>query len=94
MERPHVGFIGLGTMGEPMARNVLRGGFPPTVYDRRSEPVQRLVQVGASAGASPQDVAERSDIVITIPIRRMSRRWFWGQRGCSRGSGRALSTSI
>lgn len=66
MERPHVGFIGLGTMGEPMARNVLRGGFPPTVYDRRSEPVQRLVQVGASAGASPQDVAERSDIVITM----------------------------
>lgn len=66
MERPRVGFIGLGTMGEPMARNVLRGGFPLTVYDRRSEPVQRLVQVGASAGASPQDVAERSDIVITM----------------------------
>ncbi len=61
-----VGFIGLGLMGEPMSRNVLRKGFPLTVFDVRADPVQRLVAAGAAAAGSPRAVAERSDVVLTI----------------------------
>jgi 3-hydroxyisobutyrate dehydrogenase len=61
-----VGFIGLGLMGEPMSRNLLKKGFPLTVLDVRPEAVQRLVAAGAKAAFSPRDVAEQTDVVITM----------------------------
>lgn len=60
-----VGFIGLGTMGAPMARNVMKGGHSLTVYDLNTQAVEALVAAGAVAAASPRAVAEASDIVIT-----------------------------
>lgn len=60
-----VGFIGLGTMGAPMARNVMKGGHSLTVYDLNTQAVEGLVAAGAVAAASPRAVAEASDIVIT-----------------------------
>lgn len=61
-----VGFIGLGIMGKPMAKNLLKAGFPLVVYDIRPEVVNELVAAGAQAGSSARDVAARSDVVITM----------------------------
>ena len=63
--RPTVGFIGLGAMGGPMARNILDGGFPLVVHDIRQDAAGPLVQRGAAWAASPREVAERSDVVLT-----------------------------
>ncbi len=60
-----VGFIGVGNMGNPMAGNVLKGGFAMTVFDRVPAAMENLVQGGAKRGASAQDVVERSEIVLT-----------------------------
>lgn len=65
-KKPVVGFIGLGTMGGPMARNVLRGGYAMTVHDINAKAVERLVQAGATAAGSPREVAAASDVVITM----------------------------
>lgn len=61
-----VGFIGLGAMGSRMAANVLRAGYPLTVYNRTRERTRELAARGAAVGESPRDVAARSDVVITM----------------------------
>jgi hypothetical protein len=69
MEGAHVmrvGFVGLGTMGAPMARNVMKGGHALTVYDVNEAAVRALVDVGATAARSPKELAAASDIVITM----------------------------
>lgn len=60
-----VGFIGLGIMGRGMAANLLKAGFSVTVWNRTIARMDELVAQGAHAGASPADVAERSDIILT-----------------------------
>lgn len=60
------GFIGLGTMGAPMARNILKKGHALVVFDVAPAPVAALVAAGAQAAASPREVAERADVVITM----------------------------
>lgn len=64
MER--VGFIGLGIMGKPMARNLLAAGYPLTVHSRSSGPVDELVQAGAVSAGSARQVASGSDVIITM----------------------------
>ena len=61
-----IGFIGLGIMGRPMARNLMKAGFPLTVWNRSRPGIDELVSEGAAEGGSPADVARRSDIVITM----------------------------
>ncbi len=61
-----IGFIGLGVMGRPMARNLLKAGFQLVVHSRTRTSVDDLVVAGAEAAASPAEVAGRSDIVITM----------------------------
>jgi 2-hydroxy-3-oxopropionate reductase len=61
-----VGFVGLGIMGKPMARNLLEAGFGIVVHSRSPGPVDELVAAGAERGADPEDVASRSDVVITM----------------------------
>ena len=61
-----IGFVGLGIMGKPMAINISKAGLPLTVFDRHSENVDDLVASGATAGNSPADVGEKSDIIITM----------------------------
>jgi 3-hydroxyisobutyrate dehydrogenase-like beta-hydroxyacid dehydrogenase len=63
-----VEFIGLGRMGKPIAVNILRAGFPLTVYDSRREPVGELTALGARAAGSPKEVAETSDIVAVTVV--------------------------
>ena len=61
-----IGFIGLGIMGCPMAKNLLKEGYSLTVYDIVPEKVDELVKAGAKAGSSNKDVAEKSEIIITM----------------------------
>jgi 3-hydroxyisobutyrate dehydrogenase len=60
-----VGFIGVGNMGNPMAYNVLKAGFPMIVYDKNSQAMENLIQAGAQRAASAREVAERSEITLT-----------------------------
>ena len=53
MNKPTVGFIGLGIMGKAMALNVLKAGFPLVVHNRSHGPVEELVVAGAEDGGSP-----------------------------------------
>jgi 2-hydroxy-3-oxopropionate reductase len=61
-----VGMIGLGLMGKPMARNLLKAGFPLTVFNRSRAPIDALVGEGARGAASAREVAAASEVVITI----------------------------
>lgn len=61
-----IGFIGLGIMGRPMAKNLLKAGYSLVVYDIVQELIEELVQDGAEPGLSPMDVAEKTDVVITM----------------------------
>ena len=60
----HIGFIGLGNMGGPIALRLLRAGFPATVLDLDREKMRQLLHEGATGASSPAEVAERSTIVI------------------------------
>ncbi len=62
----NIGFIGLGIMGSPMCRNLLKAGHKLVVYGRNEERVNDLVAAGAQSAASPRQVAEKSDIIITM----------------------------
>jgi 2-hydroxy-3-oxopropionate reductase len=61
-----IGFVGLGAMGAPMARRLLKSQYSLTVFARRAEAMAPLVEVGARAAASPAAVASRSDIVCIM----------------------------
>jgi 2-hydroxy-3-oxopropionate reductase len=61
-----VGFIGLGVMGRPMAKNLLKAGFPLVVHSRSQGPVDELVALGARRASSPADVAQQATRVITM----------------------------
>ncbi|MBB6730987.1 NAD(P)-dependent oxidoreductase [Cohnella sp. CBP 2801] len=61
-----IGFIGLGTMGLPMAANLLRKGYAVTVYNRTPAKADELASEGAAVAATPREAADRADVVITI----------------------------
>jgi 2-hydroxy-3-oxopropionate reductase len=61
-----VGFIGLGVMGAPMARNLVEAGHQLVVHSRSRGPVDALAEAGAEPASSPREVAERADVVITM----------------------------
>jgi len=61
-----VGFIGLGIMGRPMAKNLMEAGYDLVVHNRSPEKAEELAGEGASAAGSPREVAEGCDVVITM----------------------------
>jgi len=61
-----IGFIGLGIMGRPMAKNLLKAGQALVVHNRSQGPVEELVGAGAKAAASPKEVAGQVDVLITM----------------------------
>lgn len=81
-----IGFIGLGNMGTPMARRLVAAGHRLTVYDTRAEPVHELVTLGATAAASPRDVADRVETVMaSLPSLRISEEVALGADGVVHG---------
>lgn len=61
-----LGFIGLGIMGKPMAKNLLKAGFPLVVLDLNKAAMEDLVKAGAFAAHSSREVAERTEVIITM----------------------------
>ena len=61
-----IGFIGLGIMGNPMSKNLLKEGYDVTVWNRTASRTSDLVAAGASAAGSAADVAAKSDVTITM----------------------------
>ncbi|WP_291637307.1 NAD(P)-binding domain-containing protein, partial [Clostridium sp.] len=62
----NIGFIGLGIMGKPMAKLLLKSGYSLVVYDLFKDSVKEVVEAGAQEGSSPKDVAQRTDVIITM----------------------------
>jgi len=60
-----VGYIGLGLMGKPIAKNILKAGFPLVVHNRSMGAVEELVNLGARSLSSPSEVAANVDVVFT-----------------------------
>ena len=64
--KPTLGLIGLGIMGRPMARNLLAAGYSLVVHDMNRAAVDELVVAGATEGTSPRQVAQATDVLITM----------------------------
>lgn len=64
--KKRIGFVGLGIMGRPMARNLLKAGYPLVVFDLNKDAMEDLVKAGALAAHSSKEVAERADVIITM----------------------------
>ncbi len=77
-----IGFIGLGKMGRPMVRNLLKAGYEVVVHNRSRPPVDQLAAEGAIPATSPVDVAQQVDIVMTsLPDPPTVRQVYLGPRG-------------
>jgi 2-hydroxy-3-oxopropionate reductase len=61
-----IGFIGLGIMGKPMARNLMKAGYPLMVYNRTASKADELVAAGAQQVGSPREVAQGAEVIITM----------------------------
>lgn len=81
-----IGFIGLGTMGLPMATNLLRKGYSLSVYNRTAEKSAELVSQGATAAATPADAAKDADVLITMLSNDIAiRQTFYDPKGIMEG---------
>jgi len=81
-----IGFIGLGNMGQPMARRLIEAGHKLIVYDTRNDAVAPLVALGAKLASSPQDVADRVETVMSsLPSLQVSEKVATGEGGVIHG---------
>lgn len=64
MTMTRIGYIGLGTMGSAMAENLIKAGYPLTVYNRTVSKAERFIALGAQLAESPAEVARRSEVVF------------------------------
>ena len=61
-----IGFVGMGIMGKPMAKNILKAGYSVVVNSRNKDSVQNVVAAGAQGKTSPREVAQSADIIFTM----------------------------
>ena len=66
MAKPKIGFIGLGIMGRPMTKHLLNAGYEVVVHDINRDAVKEMVEAGAQEANACAEVAERSDLIITM----------------------------
>ena len=84
--KPTIGFIGLGLMGGPMASNLVKAGFPVTVWNRTASKAESLVKQGAKLAANPRAVALQADVLITIVSDPAAlEEVLWGANGAIEG---------
>lgn len=89
--KKRIGFIGVGIMGKPMAKNLLKAGYEVTCYDINSLAVDEVVKAGAKKGDSPKQVAQQSDVVITmLPNSPHVREVVLGENGVLEGAREGL----
>ena len=77
MSKPSVAILGLGTMGGGMAANLLKAGFPLTVYNRTSAKAAPLAALGAHVAATPADAARGADFIISMLADDVASRAAW-----------------
>ena len=81
-----IGFIGLGVMGGPMSERLIRAGHALVVHDIEPNAVRRLTALGATAGRSARDVADRaSTVFVSLPTPQVVREVALGEQGVTRG---------
>ena len=81
-----IGFIGLGIMGKPMSKNLLKAGYELTVYDINKAAVEEVVAAGAQSALTNKAVAEKSDVIITmVPNSPQVKEVVLGQNGVLEG---------
>ncbi|MCR9003037.1 2-hydroxy-3-oxopropionate reductase [Rahnella perminowiae] len=84
--RMKIGFIGLGIMGKPMSKNLLKAGYELVVMDRNLDNVSEIVKLGATAADTPKAVAAVSDVIITmLPNSPQVREVALGENGLIEG---------
>ncbi|AOW09599.1 NAD(P)-dependent oxidoreductase [Flavobacterium gilvum] len=66
MSTEKIGWIGLGNMGIPMVKNLLKANYEVTVFNRTKEKEQELINLGAKSGANPQELIQNCDVVFTM----------------------------
>jgi 3-hydroxyisobutyrate dehydrogenase len=66
METTKIGWIGLGLMGTPMAQQLVKAGYPVTVYNRNKDKEAALKELGAGTAITPAELIEQSDVIITM----------------------------
>ncbi|HID85760.1 MAG TPA: NAD(P)-dependent oxidoreductase [Anaerolineae bacterium] len=82
-----VGLIGLGNMGRPMARNLLKAGFELTVHNRSRPPVEEMVRAGARGATSPREVAQHCEVLLTsLPTPPVVEEVLLGEGGALAGA--------
>ncbi len=82
-----IGFIGLGIMGKPMSKNLLKAGYDLVVLDVNQAAVDETVAAGASYAATPRAVAEQADVIITmLPNSPHVRQVVLGEHGVIEGA--------
>ena len=86
-----IGFIGLGIMGKPMAKNLLKAGFEVVAYTHKQATIDELVSCGAEAGTSGADLAARCDAIVTmLPNSPNVRDAVFGRNGIVEGAHEGL----
>lgn len=82
-----LGFVGVGRMGDPMVRNLLKAGFPVTIYDTNAAALAPLAALGATVADSAKDVGSAAEIVIvSLPTPDIVQKVAFGPSGVSDGS--------
>ena len=66
MNKQKIGWIGLGNMGNPMVKNLLKADYEVTVYNRTKDKEQELIHLGATSATSPQELIKKCDIIFTM----------------------------
>ena len=81
-----IGYIGLGLMGKPIAKNLMKAGYPLIVHNRSQAAVEELVKEGAERADSPRAIAEASDVVFTnLPDTVDVEQVVFGEKGIIEG---------
>ncbi|MFB4213120.1 2-hydroxy-3-oxopropionate reductase [Shouchella sp. JSM 1781072] len=89
--KKRVGFIGLGIMGMPMTRNLIKAGFQVTAFDLNQDAVNLIASEGATAASSGKEVAQNSDVIITmLPKGEHVRAALFGVNGVIEGAEEGL----
>jgi len=95
MDKPPIGFIGLGRMGGPMARNLAGAGYPVHVFDVDTAACRRAAaQTGISAHGAPAEVAAQVTVLWSaLPNDEIVKQTYLGERGVLAGGRAGLITS-
>ena len=81
-DTPRIAFIGLGNMGGPMAANLVKAGYPVTVYDLNKDAVAELENQGAASAASAAEAVRDADVVISmLPNGEIVKSLYMGKNG-------------